>query len=395
MPDKTYYFNPHKFCHIWFSNNPDIGINDINKLRLAAERAWNPDIELNLLYSSELLSDQGKQDLKEFCNYFTITPVDIDAMTLEYPKDQEVFKLAKDELYHWEADGSGNPAAASDIVRLLRQVAENYGTYVDLDIFIAGDAPPPERQYIPPIDAAMPPLTQHNIHLQSMQQPIATSAHDNNVIIWSFDRASEKLSTETIKIIEHYQDEVIYNYDHVQAAIAKGYDILGHSMKDEDVVITQLCPQEHPTDGTIFAFRKNVKALMEQKASNNYTSMLVSIYNITGPRPLRVAIRTVLQRNVLDELLDIHINGDQSRNPIIIKMPHAQIVGSYSLCNSKMIQTLYPMANRRTWTDEGMAAEMQHENALRTLYNPADLPATKQLITQLVTEERGNTSLGD
>jgi hypothetical protein len=80
-----------------------------------------------------LLSSQALTTLKKFCEKFSIISLDFD---LELPKllqhdlDKKIYVIAKQEMHHQ----GGVLAAASDCVRTLIPVIEQFGIYSDFDV---------------------------------------------------------------------------------------------------------------------------------------------------------------------------------------------------------------------------------------------------------------------
>lgn len=144
---------------VWFSSNPDVFMNLENQLRIAKARNENKKANISLIYSSELLSEKSIFELKDFCKILNITPVDFDIdvkALLETKNDKEIFGAIKEELFDWVWLRGGNVGVASDMIRLMRCVIENYGIYSDLDLKVKFDTLPNEHQvkrpFIFPID---------------------------------------------------------------------------------------------------------------------------------------------------------------------------------------------------------------------------------------------------
>lgn len=150
--EPEYVFNPHRHVKIWLSKNKDQFLNQENQLRLVKMRADNPEDEINLVYSGQLLSEQARQDLEFFCKKHKINPVCIEEDVIPKCKnnvnEQKLVKLYQDEINSL-ANG-GNLAAASDILRWLSPVY-SLGTYSDLDVLIKTQHTPPEKVVSSPL----------------------------------------------------------------------------------------------------------------------------------------------------------------------------------------------------------------------------------------------------
>ncbi len=135
--EPEYVFNPHRHVKIWLSKNKDQFLNQENQLRLVKMRADNPEDEINLVYSGQLLSEQARQDLELFCKKHKINPVCIEEDVIPKCKnnvnEQKLVKLYQDEINSLAYEG--NLAAASDILRWLSPVY-SLGTYSDLDVSV-------------------------------------------------------------------------------------------------------------------------------------------------------------------------------------------------------------------------------------------------------------------
>lgn len=122
---------------IWFSKDPNVALGLENELRLIRTRAQNPEIKINLIYSSSSLNDDAIRHLKEFCLKHTINLVDFDKdikSTITDENDREIYQIARKEILKTQLNEGGNLGAASDCTRTLLPVLQKYGIYSDLDV---------------------------------------------------------------------------------------------------------------------------------------------------------------------------------------------------------------------------------------------------------------------
>ncbi|BCA94412.1 hypothetical protein TUM19329_07730 [Legionella antarctica] len=139
---QRYRYNPHHHVKIWFSNKPDVFLNDENQLRLIKMRDKNPDDCISLVFDSSVLTHNALLDLKNFCSEHEIIPVDADQLenSLKSENEKKLYEYYKDEMTHL-SDG-GSLAVASDIIRWISSVYR-LGTYTDFDVTVDTSQLPP------------------------------------------------------------------------------------------------------------------------------------------------------------------------------------------------------------------------------------------------------------
>ncbi len=131
----SWLLNTKKHYKIWFSDIPDIFLGIENQLRFIRAREKNPDITLGFVYSSSILSDIARASLNKFCTQFNIIPMDFDAdlpNLLHHELDRRIYDIAKQEIHN----KAGVLASASDCVRTLIPLIEQFGIYSDFDVGI-------------------------------------------------------------------------------------------------------------------------------------------------------------------------------------------------------------------------------------------------------------------
>ena len=137
---------------IWFSTDPKFFIKN-KKYRNQIIR-FSIDLKekkytQNIFFSSGLLDEDGKKDLKKFQQEMISLPgiylIDIDSESfiqqLANPTEIALYQLAKKELDNIFDQQGGNPAAASDILRILSPCYMR-GIYTDFDVDVSYDELP-------------------------------------------------------------------------------------------------------------------------------------------------------------------------------------------------------------------------------------------------------------
>ncbi len=149
-----YFLDTSRLYRIWFSDNPDVFMNDENKLRFIQMRLQNPQAKLSLVYSSKCLSTDAKAELNAFCNNLKITPLDFDndldeLLTDEH--DRQIYELARLEIEHTLNKTGGNLGSASDCARTLLPIIQRCGNYAefDLELIDFSKAPPAIKIWSP------------------------------------------------------------------------------------------------------------------------------------------------------------------------------------------------------------------------------------------------------
>ena len=137
--DVAYQYNPHSQVKIWLSGTSTLFMTERNQNRLLETRKQNPDLELHLVYDSQLLNDREKLRVRNFCYQHKFSPFDI-RQVINNPdkfqlteKERKLLTLYAEEINN--LDNGGNLAAASDILRWISPVY-TLGSYCDLDVSI-------------------------------------------------------------------------------------------------------------------------------------------------------------------------------------------------------------------------------------------------------------------
>ena len=132
-----YFLDTTRLYRIWFSDNPDVFMNDENKLRFIQMRLQNPQAKLSLVYSSKCLSPVAIAELNAFCKNINITPFDVDndlPKLLTDEHDRQIYELVRLEIQHTLNKTGGNLGSASDCARTLLPVIEMCGNYAEFDL---------------------------------------------------------------------------------------------------------------------------------------------------------------------------------------------------------------------------------------------------------------------
>ncbi|WP_158423044.1 glycosyltransferase family 88 protein [Legionella oakridgensis] len=135
--------NHENWVKIWFSTNPQQFINPIIAEQLLTLGKDNSKKKFTLLFSSSILNEEGKKQLRKMQTFYHdlhqedfchIEFLDIDSddfISKLDESEQELFGYARLELAN--LGHGGNPAAASDIIRLLSPCYKQ-GNYTDFDV---------------------------------------------------------------------------------------------------------------------------------------------------------------------------------------------------------------------------------------------------------------------
>lgn len=127
-----------KHFKIWLSVNPQVGLNPLNQRRLQEFSSSHPHLQITLVYCAELLTPEADQALCMFLSEQNIVPFniplaskaqDVFFRTHKFDEvDKQLYAIVVEELKNLKS--WGNPARASDILRLLLL---KLGIYSDLD----------------------------------------------------------------------------------------------------------------------------------------------------------------------------------------------------------------------------------------------------------------------
>ncbi|WP_133126929.1 glycosyltransferase family 88 protein [Legionella nagasakiensis] len=144
--DQKFKMNNKNWVKIWFSTNPQEVVTPTIADQLITLGIENPQRKFTLVFSSSILDEEGRKKLNtlqtsyhenDFCNLsLHIEFLDIDSPDFIEKLDeneQELFEYARLELRSFSH--GGNPAAASDIIRLLSPCYKQ-GIYTDFDVLL-------------------------------------------------------------------------------------------------------------------------------------------------------------------------------------------------------------------------------------------------------------------
>lgn len=147
MPQGTFYqCNWQKWVMIWFSINPDVFLSPQNKERTKHFLSENPSVTLTFIHGLHLLSNEkGKKDFDvfsreliaefpgriHFLDFFSRDFIE----NLRGERERLLYEIAEQELRALRY--GGNPASASDIVRVLCP-SYMHGVYKDFDVCVTG-----------------------------------------------------------------------------------------------------------------------------------------------------------------------------------------------------------------------------------------------------------------
>lgn len=131
-----YHLNLNRHVKIWLSTNDEVFMNVKNQVRLRKLRFDNPNDEITLIYDSRLLLPQALNDLYKFCKKHQIAYKDAAEIKAANELEQRLLYFYEEEIFAIaNYDKAGNPAAASDILRWIKEVY-SLGVYSDFDVKI-------------------------------------------------------------------------------------------------------------------------------------------------------------------------------------------------------------------------------------------------------------------
>lgn len=124
---------------IWFSNDPSCFLPLTQKKIIENSITNNPNIKTTLIVDRKALNEATVNDLDEWSKNNNCTILDINEIETISNIDSLILSAAKNELENWRSTNKGgNPAIASDLIRLL--VADK-GVYLDCDILTYANLP--------------------------------------------------------------------------------------------------------------------------------------------------------------------------------------------------------------------------------------------------------------
>ncbi|MBS0287029.1 MAG: hypothetical protein JSR17_07025 [Proteobacteria bacterium] len=258
-----YFFDTTKLYRIWFSDDPDVFMNDENKLRFIQLRLKNPQAKLSLVYSSKCLSELSRAQLKAFCERIDITPVDFDTeipALLTDEQDKQIYELARLEIEHTLNDTGGNLAAASDCVRTLLPLIQKYGCYSDFDVEIDfSKAPKTVKIYSPIV------LT--SVYHHGQMSDLGYAVANNDFIGVAYDSSDlTQLHPSTVRDLRKLQSQILRNYNAITPESL--YDVKLNFESDDDPlscegIAKQLLNKyfEIKPQATLFDIRKFIDTL--------------------------------------------------------------------------------------------------------------------------------------
>lgn len=198
--ESGYFLNTKELYKIWFNKDLDIFLSELNKNRLIDLRKDNPKAQISLLYSAGRLSDNAKNEMQDFLSAYCINAVNFDKIYEEAKNninvsstELKILTLAKEELDNFaKGNYGGNPAAASDLLRVSKTITEELGIYSDLDVHLKFDDFP--------------------LFLKT-ETPIIMPGNNNDFLAFSCGNNCESISLEAEKKLVQIQEVIIENYD--------------------------------------------------------------------------------------------------------------------------------------------------------------------------------------
>lgn len=286
-----YVFNAKKTYKIWFSNDENAFLNDENSDRLIQLRIKNPSLIISVIYMKSLLSETALDNMHKFETEHNIKFYSIEEFALDDAQETQCLEIAKNELINWKSNRYGNPASASDIIRMLKYVIYRYGFYADFDRDI-------DVRYLMP--SSLRRITKNDALSSTFSlssTPILLPEGNNDVIMFSFNKDG-KLHPEAETFIDRYQKKIIANYTDTFNAIGEFYfaeihrtiELLqvlkdlkrrlyaSYNIEDGDVSSKE---GKYRKDEVIFNFRDIVDQVPYPEIKK--TIYLATVINMTGP----------------------------------------------------------------------------------------------------------------
>lgn len=128
----SYLYNTQSHIKIWLSTNKDVFINTKNQLRLIRMRESNPNDEINLIYDSQLLTEQSGIGLRDFCTRLQINPINVSDIFSQCETEEELNLIGVYENERNNLERGGNIAVCKDILIWLSPIYK-LGLYSDMD----------------------------------------------------------------------------------------------------------------------------------------------------------------------------------------------------------------------------------------------------------------------
>lgn len=274
MPEE-YFLNTRKLYKTWFTNDPEIFLNFENQLRFIKFRKYNPEADISLVYSSELLSEKAKQKMNVFCATHNIMAVNFDTEIFGNsidPQEIAIHQLAKQELQAWAPiDIGGNGAAASDILRFSKKVIEKCGVYSDFDVIVKLDELP--KKY-------------------KIKSPIILPTRCNDFIAFAKDQ-DDNIHIHAYDLIDKGQLAIISNYKAIkdstnsQELLSFIPDLSQHfdftSNADDIKYFYDLYSKQNSTEKSLPNFRYFINSLSTQDILKQKYTEIIALNRVKEP----------------------------------------------------------------------------------------------------------------
>ncbi|MBM4222846.1 MAG: hypothetical protein FJ161_03505 [Gammaproteobacteria bacterium] len=211
------FLDTQKHLRMWFSGNPNEFMNLENEHRCRQFQKTNPNAQLTIIYSSNLLSSEGLARKARFEKlYPNIKLIDFDTELKQHcatEKEERIFQIAEENLIAFKNRAGGNLAVVRDILSSLRFVAQQ-GTYSDhdtnIDVSQLPKKMPIQREIICGIGSLLTPT--------GAQNSLENITLNNDIIGFAEDENGE-LTPDTIQFLEKWQEILIHGHDHPIDAI--------------------------------------------------------------------------------------------------------------------------------------------------------------------------------
>lgn len=371
--EKGYLYDISKFLKIWYSPNPDVFLGIENQLRYVRMRHDNPKASLFFIYCKTHLLKKARDDLKRFCDDYSISPVALEDLEclLVTPKDKALYVLIKEEIRRALNNTGGNLAAASDMTRHLEYVILTYSIYTDFDVSTSlSQLDTQGKNYV----TLRGPIL-YNSELIRCDYKYLNLYTNTDFLAFGLDATNPSaLSEDALIAIHAIQTAILKNYEPPFDLNIFGQERI-KDMINEHPQIPQLFEEfrvQYPENPTIFDFRMYLSTLPNpNKQSMSNFLIRRSVIYISGPGACRAYFKNLLPEGCSDQPVFIPYQEQQWRP--FLKMVERCLIGFYKQfddfidCKNRTSNTLKGKKERladASWTTKGVIAQQDREAKL-------------------------------
>lgn len=286
-----YNLNTTNWVKIWFSTDPSHFIaKKIERIetKMTEMVIENEHLNFTVIYSSAILNNSGKNALihtkKQFTHFPNLSFLDIDSpefrAELQNKREWALYTIALKELAN--LGRGGNPAAASDIIRILTPCSRK-GIYADFDV-------PLKKETIEEVISVNSPIL----------FPIARTRYCNDIIAIVPNIPSPLLDTIQQNILDGYSTIGLSRFS--RSALDDSADS-SHLSSFIDELKRKAHSVEHP-ETLILELRQFIQLQINECQKRGATSSfnfwrhayISSVMTITGPKNYELACKGLVTR---------------------------------------------------------------------------------------------------